>query len=75
MASYVTDRQVLFIKTFYSSGGPFVPVERQYHREFSSLMFHRRETLTTGLLNSLKQQEVRVVKVKRDVNAAQQYSH
>jgi hypothetical protein len=55
MASYTTNRKLFVIKAFYFSGGSCVAVERQYRREFSVRVVP--STLSTGLLNSLNEQE------------------
>jgi hypothetical protein len=34
MASHTTDQKLFVIKTFYSSGGSWVAVGRQYRRDF-----------------------------------------
>jgi Fe2+ or Zn2+ uptake regulation protein len=45
MASHTTDQELFVIKTFYSSGGSCVAVERQYHREFSVRVVPSRDTI------------------------------
>jgi hypothetical protein len=45
MASYTKDQKMFVIKTFYSSGGCSVAVERQYLREFSVRVAPSRHTV------------------------------
>lgn len=48
-------------KIFYSSRGSRAAMETQYPRDFLFVLHHP-ETLSTGLLNGMKTQEVRVIK-------------
>jgi hypothetical protein len=67
IALYMMDQIMFIIKTFYSSSGSCVAVERQYRREFSICVSPLRDTICQ-LLNSLKKQEVCVINVQRDIN-------
>jgi hypothetical protein len=49
---HTTNQKVFGTKTFYSSGGSFVAVERQYCREFLFVIRHL-PMLCDGLLNTL----------------------
>lgn len=60
MASYMTEQKVFFIKTSYCSGGSRIAVDDNIVETFLFLLYHQ-QTLSTGLLNSLKKQEVRVI--------------
>jgi hypothetical protein len=60
------DQNVFVIKTFYSSGGSCVSMERKYGKEFSVCGARWRGTIT-GLL-SLNDQEMCVINVGRYVN-------
>lgn len=42
----MNDQEVFLIKTFYSSGGFCVALDRQYRREFPSLLY--REETSSG---------------------------
>lgn len=65
-ALYTADQKMFAIRTFYCSCGSCVALKRQYLH----FALRHREALCTGLLNSLKQQEVCVVNARGDVNTA-----
>jgi hypothetical protein len=71
MVSYTTDQKMFVIKTFYSSRGSCVDAERQCCRGFSVRVAPSRDTI--GLSNGLKNQEVCVINLLRDLNVAYQF--
>jgi hypothetical protein len=55
MASYTTVQKEFVIKTFYSSGGYCIAMERQHCREFSVRGVSRRDNIY-GLLHNMQKQ-------------------
>jgi hypothetical protein len=62
MASYTKDQKVFIIKTFSSSGGSWLLWRDNIVESCLLVLQHHRETLSTGLPNSLKKQDVRECK-------------
>jgi hypothetical protein len=57
---------VFVINTFYISGGSCVLLWGDNIVESFLFVLHHRQTLSVGLLNSLKKQEVREINVRND---------
>jgi hypothetical protein len=67
IAFYTMDQKMFIMKTFYSSDGSCVAMERQYLQKLSLCVSPLRD-IVCEILNSLKKQEVCVINVQRDIN-------